>query len=278
LAEQDISRKDQVSLQRSKTATQLLANSEKKEYFSLPPIVLKKTTSAEPLASTTTTDNDIEEQNGDSVRRNRIEKYKEERRQALRQRYHLDGSLDDQKDEEMIRRIKQKISKNENGSVSEVQNRLNFDSSPSDDNELAKEIGDKPPTAVTTISILYTSRRRRDSSEMAADTNFAPDERLSPDDSENCGIGDSVMLMSKSYNLTSEPTKDWSYSNTTSSDSRRPFTSSLERKVKSFVRQESLVAKRVNQFAEASESSELTCRRNGESGSVQMMSPYNKFG
>lgn len=270
---QDVSRKDRVVLQRSKTASQLEPNSERKEYFSLPPIVVKKTTSTEPVANATTTNivsGDAVEKNGESIRRDRIEKYKEERRQMLRQRYQMDECLNDQEEEEMIRRIKQKISKNENGSTTnEVQNRLEFDSSPSDENEqlLAKDISDKPPTAVTTINILYKSR----TSDVNSEASVAVEERVPLERSESSRTKDSIGLLSKSYNLVSEPTKDWSSKNTVGSDSnRRSFTSSLERKVKSFARQESLVAKRVNQFAEASESTELACKRNGESGSVKI--------
>ena len=229
---------------------------------------MKQKSCTEPLGSPNA-DNEADGKDDESVRRDRIEKYKEERRLALRQRYQVDESLNDQKDEEMIRRIKQKILKIENGASDDLQGRLDFDSSPSEKNEqlLAKDISNKPPTAVTTISILYKSKRRQDKADTVPDANSvnevqtAAEKRASSDETENYRPVDSTTLVSKSN------TKDWSPKNA-GCENRRPFTSSLERKVKSFVKQESLVAMRVNQLAEASESSDLTCRRNGEYGLV----------
>lgn len=215
------------------------------------------------------------------VRRDRIEKYKEERRLALRQKYQVDGDINDQKDEEMIRRFKQKIQKNE-------KNSQDFDSSPSDGDVSAGSIESMVkdrPAAVTTISILYTSRRKRDSVEADKDekTNQTKDSSIdvpakNDDKLENSTrskhINSFVGNNEREYKPGSllksfstdriEPVKEWPLKNC---EGRRPFTASLERKMKNSG-VESLVAKRVNQLSEASESSsEISrLRKSGEVG------------
>lgn len=257
-------------------------SSNKKEYFSLPPVLIKRKPSCD---SSTTMQSSGDEKDDQAVSRNRIEKYKEERRLALRQKYQVDGDLNDQKDEEMIRRFKQKIQKNE-------KNNHDFDSSPteadaSNENESASK---EKPAAVTTISILYTSRRKRDSNEIEKDekSNITKDltndvsAKINQDKFENCSLNKSKTvvkssisdgerkpgtLLLKSFSTDRiEPVREWPLKSN-SCDVKRPFTASLERKIKNSGNVESLVAKRVNQLSGASESSELPrVRKSGEIG------------
>lgn len=288
-AENDPLKKDP-PICRSKTTSQIQPTVDKTEYFSLPPVLVKRSSEDSFCNAIEMAGDDKEDE---SVRRDRIEKYKEERRLALRQKYQVDDSLNDKKDEEMIRRFKQKIMKNEK---IDSKNRIEFDSSPNDDivlkNEhlLAKENYDKLPTAVTTISILYTSRKKRDSVEDDSQRRRSTEEKENesqspgahgilskcPEPQISCEVdrtclknnGNADSTMSKSFSSVVEQSRDWPLKYV-SADGKRPFTSSLERKVKSFVREESLVAKRVNQLSEASELSETShSKRNGETGFV----------
>lgn len=250
----------------------------RKEYFSLPPVLVKRKPSGDSSVMQPSDEKD------DQTVRDRIEKYKEERRLALRQKYQVDGDINDQKDEEMIRRIKHKIQKND-------RNSQDFDSSPIDDvGNLSSELVSKDkPTAVTTISILYTSRRKRDSLDVdkleksnvnAKDINNDGSPKRIDDVASrtklitnNIGIGGKndkeykPGSLSKSFSTDRiEPVKEWSLK-PNPCDVKRPFTASLERKIKNSGNVESLVAKRVNQLSEASESSEFArLRRSGEIG------------
>lgn len=234
------------------------------------------------------TDDDKEDE---AVRRDRIEKYKEERRLALRQKYRLEDKINDKKDEEMIRRFKQKILKNEKA---DTRNVLEFDSSlntdvASKEHFVAKETYDKSPTAVTTISILYTSRKKRNSAEednqkqkcieeknlssnfgVCSTMNKSSEEKMATYETKTAGHEQNSKFdssLSKSFNSVVEQSHECPLK-CRNVEGKRPFTSSLERKVKSFVREESLVAKRVNQLSGACESESLTSKRNGEVGFV----------
>ncbi|XP_065206720.1 GTPase-activating protein CdGAPr isoform X2 [Planococcus citri] len=254
--------------------------SSRKEYFSLPPVLVKR----KPSGDSSSTMQPSDEKDDQTVR-DRIEKYKEERRLALRQKYQVDGDINDQKDEEMIRRIKHKIQKND-------RNSHDFDSSPSDDaSSINSELVAKDkPAAVTTISILYTSRRKRDSVDVdkleksnsdTKDLNNDGSPKRTEDVSLRCklitnnicGKNDKSFKpgsLSKSYSTDRiEPVREWSLKQN-ACDVKKPFTASLERKIKNSGNVESLVAKRVNQLSEASESSEISrLRRSGEIGSMR---------
>lgn len=227
----------------------------------------------------------------ESVRRDRIERYKEERRLALRQKYQVDDSfINDQKDAEMIRRFKQKILKNEKADSSAKS--LEYDSSlatsaSSGGKTKEKSTAKLPTPAVTTISILYTSKKRKESAgdetncgDKSTVGSCSPETRTSSTDSTTeakevvaLEIGNGGhSLMSKSFGSLSDKVRELPLKPPTY-EGRRPFTASLERntsRVRGFVKEESLVAKRVNQLSEASDVFLVTSgsRKNGESGFV----------
>lgn len=224
----------------------------------MPPLTLRQKSSQESLScAESPTD---EARDGDeSVRRDRIERYKEERRLALRQKYQVDDAMNDQKDAEMIRRFKQKILKNEKAEA--AARSLEYDSSLATAGQAQKGTAKPPTPAVTTISILYTSKKRKESEDdgqlrpSVADSIGSGCPKATPRPKEGVDNG-GHLLMSKSFGSLSDRVRELPLKPCPTYEGRRPFTASLERnmgRVRGFVKEESLVAKRVNQLSEASD-------------------------
>lgn len=238
----------------------------KEDYLSLPAVFVE--------ASPSATSPDEKTNSDESIRRNRIEKYKEERRMELRQKYKVHDKCNDEKDEELIRRFKQKISKNE---LQSDGHHSPIDTSPTNEEQSKKQLSEckESPTksfpAVTTINILYTSRKKKeevDNEEKRQSQSNSNLEKLN-EPCENNNIGGLIATsISKSSSNVNDRLKETT--NAIMAD-KRPFTASLERKMcklRSFVREESLVAKRVNQLSEASSDLSSSYRKSIEPGLV----------
>lgn len=269
----------------------------KRDFVSLPPQLRSKSSQESLSCAVESPTDECREGDDESVRRDRIERFKEERRLALRQKYQVEDSfINDQKDAEMIRRFKQKILKTEKADNSAKS--LEYDSSlatsVSSGAKTKEKSTVKPPTpAVTTISILYTSKKRKES---AGDETSCGDKPTVGSGSPKSHVGSANstteakealaveigngghLLMSKSFGSLSDKVRELPLKPPTY-EGRRPFTASLERntsRVRGFVKEESLVAKRVNQLSEASDVFLATSgsRKNGESGFVFLICSF----
>ncbi len=273
-----------------------LSTKEPNNYFSLPTVL----TDLKPLPECSLNGKRI---TPSDKRRNELEKYNrtkdgEENHRTLNSKGHCNVAENAEKIETTSNRSDQRDLKDESicsKSCSFADRNFNRNEGAitnNNDSSITKENSAKALTAITTISILYTSRKRKDSADgdkialekPNSDTKEATEKsdtlsrlpkvaavRCAENVEEKKFLADNNRNFTKPVDRQPEDTKR-SSKPSSNFDEKVLFTASLERKtckLKNFVKEESLVAKRVSQLSKASELFQSSNhRRNGDPGYV----------